>query len=103
MEIDPDEPLRLHQLAADGAQTDALRDFGWLCRHGVTLEKDNTKEYEFYLRAAPKGDNHARVKVGKCFKSGVGTEQDIEEPVYYYKQAAVEGHSKRTVQLELYL
>ncbi len=54
-------------------------------------EKDESKAFEYYLRAAEKGHAKAQNNLGVFFKTGSGTEPDLEKAFYWYEQSAING------------
>src|SRR5260364_342265 len=65
-----------------------LRELGYNYEHGIGVEKDEKKCFEYYMKAAELGNAVAIVNVGNCYQNGDGVEKDEKKAFEYYKKAA---------------
>ena len=59
------------------------------------------KDFQELLKAAGKGDVAARCKVGFCYETGEGTEQDYHKAVEWYIKTAAQGDAGAQLNLGL--
>ena len=59
-------------------------------RKGV--EQDAVKAFEWYMKAADKGDMQSQVNVANAYYLGNGIEQDHTKAFLWYREAAFQGH-----------
>ena len=87
--------------AADGDNVQALNALGAIAtqeafaRQGVTsnaLERILLRSYNYFKRAAAKGDANGFVNLGTCYLRGFGCRQDMAQAFICFKAAADAGH-----------
>ncbi|EXX57775.1 hypothetical protein RirG_204020 [Rhizophagus irregularis DAOM 197198w] len=59
--------------------------------HGIGIEKDEVKAFEYYKKSAEKGYLNGIYILGCCYENGIGTEIDKEKAIELYKDAAKRG------------
>ena len=72
------------------------------------LEKGNTtfeaqkfeSAVQYYTRAAELGNAEAQYKLGCCYETGTGVEQDLNEAEFWFRKAAEQGYEKSKAALE---
>ena len=72
------------------------------------LEKGNTtfeaqkfeSAVQYYPRAAELGNAEAQYKLGCCYETGTGVEQDLNEAEFWFRKAAEQGYEKSKDALE---
>ncbi|KAI9312964.1 hypothetical protein BX666DRAFT_2030847 [Dichotomocladium elegans] len=90
--------------AATAGYTPAQRFLGYLYREGLVVptsegctrsstsrfnhKKSDKMAFEWFHRAALRGDVYAHILVGQCHEQGRGTSLNIKTALEYYKQAA---------------
>ncbi|OTG81290.1 hypothetical protein B9T33_06365 [Acinetobacter sp. ANC 5054] len=57
------------------------------------------REFKATLKTAESGDVMAQMKVGDLYLEGTGTEKNLEQSLYWYKQAALQGNANAFQQL----
>ena len=75
------------------------------------LEKGNTtfeaQKYEsavqYYTRAAELGNAEAQYKLGCCYETGTGVEQDLNEAEYWFRQSADQGMGQALIALRRFV
>ncbi len=55
-------------------------------------EPDYGKAYEYFTRAAEKGDTYARFRLGEMHEKGQGVPVTPQEAAYHYRLAGLDGH-----------
>lgn len=70
-------------------------------REGKGIEKDLSKAFELYKKAAELGHVNAQTKLGYCYNYGEGVAQDYNEAVRWYREAAEQGYSAAQSNLAL--
>jgi len=60
--------------------------------------KNQQEAYEWYKKAAEKGDPEGLYKVAGCLMSGIGVEKNEKEAFTYYLSAANNGHTKAKIE-----
>ena len=55
--------------------------------------KKYDKAFEYMIKIADIGDENAQVIVGWMYKTGTGTHKNLHQALYYYEQAAEQGHA----------
>jgi TPR repeat protein len=70
------EAARLLKLAAKGGIPDAMFDLAVSYEKGKGLEQNKSKAFEYYLKAAIRGDAKAVFDVGRCLFWGIGVSED---------------------------
>ena len=69
----------------------------------VFYKSPEVRSFEKTLAAAKQGDAEALFKTGRAYETGVGTQQNNEQAIDYYRQAASAGSPEATYHLgELY-
>ena len=54
--------------------SEQLRELGYDYRHGIGVEKDEKKDFEYNMKAAELGNSDAMEDVGICYQYGIGVE-----------------------------
>jgi TPR repeat protein len=80
---------------------------GYAYRDGTAGAEKNENEYKYWhktafndsMKAAEQGDAMAQCNLGKCFDMPYGTNEDIEEAIYWFEKAAEQGNSDAMWQL----
>ena len=75
------------------------------CYYHGTAERQGEEDfraeaYRWYMKAAEQGYEWGYFNVGKCYREGVGVEQNIEAAKEWYRKAANLGNSWASVKLE---
>lgn len=81
---------------------------GYDYRDGTAGAEKNENEYKYWhktafndsMKAAEQGDAIAQCNLGKCFDMPYGTNEDIEEAIYWFEKAAEQGNSNAMWQLK---
>ena len=81
---------------------------GYTYRDGTAGAEKNEDEYEYWhktafndsMKAAEQGDAIAQCNLGECFDMAYGTNEDIEEAIYWFEKAAEQGNSNAMWQLK---
>ena len=71
-------------------------------KFGVKTEKNNHKAFRLVLEAAYLGFTEAEFTLGAMFLKSLGTDQNIEQAVYWYEKAAKKGHVQAHYRLGLH-
>lgn len=74
--------------AANGGNTDAEYDLGFLYKDGPGLPKDYTKATKWYRKAALQGNSWGEYELGRMYAKGQGVLQDYAKAMEWYKKAA---------------
>ncbi len=61
---------------------------GVMYANGSGTEKDPTKAFSLYKKAALQGNLEAKYMVGSCYEYGFGVKKDIEKALEWYKKAS---------------
>ncbi len=61
--------------------------------------EDYKEMFKWYLKAARKGDDFAQYQTAQMLENGSGTEKNIREAFYWYKNSADNGNSKALVRI----
>ena len=75
------------------------------------LEKGNTtfeaQKYEsavqYYTRAAEMGNAEAQYRLGCCYETGIGVEQDLKEAEFWFRQSADQGMGQALIALRRFV
>jgi len=65
------------------------------------VEPNAELAFEWYMKAADKGDMQSQVNVVKAYYLGNGTEQDHHKAFLWYREAAFQGHILTWIQMVL--
>lgn len=74
-------------------QAEAETEIFELYRHGLGVEMDVEKAFEWCKKGAEHGDDHAMVALGYMYSNGEGVEEDVIQGAYWTLQAAKQGNS----------
>ena len=78
-------------VAAQNQNHDAELIVGQMYYYGIVVEKDYSKAFYWYKRAADHGNTVAFNMLGVMYASGRGVERNIERALFWYKKAADKG------------
>ena len=75
------------------------------------MEKGNTtfeaKKYEsavqYYTKAAELGNAEAQYKLGCCYETGTGVEQDLKGAEFWFRQSADQGMAQALIALRRFV
>jgi len=70
------EAIRLLRIAASGGITEALLDLGYSYEAGIGNRKNSKLAFEYYLKAAIRGNGQSIFEVGRLLWEGTGTERN---------------------------
>lgn len=80
--IDDRNSLRLHCCSGS---VRALNGLGYIYFYGQGMEKNLSKAYSYFLRAAEtESDGDSMYNAGVCLESGIGTAADLPKAVQFY-------------------
>ncbi|MCB1224981.1 MAG: SEL1-like repeat protein [Verrucomicrobiales bacterium] len=88
---DPVEAMRWAHQAADAGHAAAQDFVGFVYLRGALLPRNPTLAFG-YFKSAAKDSAQAAYNLGQCYFGAQGTEQDCEQALHWWKQAAEEGH-----------
>lgn len=80
------------QLGSKALRTRVSCDLGEVYCGEDEEYKDEVKGFQHYLIAADLGHKVSQFKIGYFYKTGCGTEQDLDKSMAYYLLAAEQGH-----------
>ncbi|KAF0486653.1 SEL1 protein [Gigaspora margarita] len=63
-----------------------LFTLGYNYRHGIGVEKDEKKAFEYYMKAAELGNSDAMQNVSNCYYYGNGVERNYQKSFEYCKR-----------------
>ncbi|WP_353572693.1 tetratricopeptide repeat protein [Candidatus Albibeggiatoa sp. nov. BB20] len=63
---------------------------------------NNREAFELFRRAAAKGEQNAFLNLGYCYDEGIGTKQDKEKALFWYKKAAQYGDLSAYMNIAVY-
>lgn len=66
---------------------------------GNGVRKDSRKSYQFYKKAALKGNIDAMIKVAEALQDGNGVQRNFDNAIEWYKKAADNGSSAACIKL----
>ncbi|RIB05600.1 hypothetical protein C2G38_2047481, partial [Gigaspora rosea] len=81
-------PLRFRQL-----DPEQLRTLGYNYQHGIGVEKDEKKAFEYYIKAAELGNSDAMNDLFLCYYYGIGVERNYQKSFEYCKRSADLGNA----------
>lgn len=86
---DDKEAFKYYQLAADQNQTNALWNIAYMYEHGLGVDKNLEKAFEYYQRNSKSPDPNFSVnrKLGNMYELGQGIKKDDKEAFRLYKLA----------------
>jgi uncharacterized protein len=87
----PVRAVRLLRRAAAGGIPDAMFDLAVSYETGKGARRDLCAAFQWYVRAALRGDRAACVHVANCYASGTGVPTDIESALLWYEWAEARG------------
>ena len=61
---------------------------GIIYTYGKGVNKDYSKVFYWYQKAAEQGDSLAQLNLGIMYQYGKGVEEDYSESVFWYEKAA---------------
>ncbi|RIB11233.1 hypothetical protein C2G38_123711 [Gigaspora rosea] len=65
---------------------------GWQYMYGNNVEKDESKAFEYYQKAACLWDGESLFWTGFCYANGIAIEKDEQKAFEYYKRSSEVGH-----------
>jgi len=68
---------------------------------GRGLPKNETKAFEFFLKAANQNDSQSQFNLGNFYSTGMGVTQDDKKAVEWYRKAIANGSTKAQVNLDI--
>ena len=94
VEKDLDRYIELSINAARQGSSEALFQMGDLYFNGLKkkIQKDDTKAFEYMLKAAEAGHVAAMNNVGYFYENGIGTVPDAQKAIEWYHKSAYEGN-----------
>ena len=60
--------------------------------YGRYVAKDQCKAFEYFTKAAEKGNVSAKYNIGFCYENGQGVLHSKKKAIYWYEQASTDGH-----------
>jgi hypothetical protein len=87
LSLDYAEGARLLQIAADKGIPEAMYDLAVSFEDGLGIKQDEAKAFEYYLRAAIRGDADSVFNVGRCLFYGLGTREDQAQAQIWLERA----------------
>ncbi|MGL4820541.1 MAG: tetratricopeptide repeat protein [Bacilli bacterium] len=111
---DAEDPnwLTYVERAADLGSPAAQVHLGWLYQYGDVVPHDYQKAFQFYYEAATNGNMLGQFYLGICYAEGMLADEltdelevkvDYEKAVFWFFQAANEGHPPSCLKLALHL
>ncbi|CAG8484894.1 12459_t:CDS:2 [Dentiscutata heterogama] len=83
------QAAKLFKEAADDGDITISQYYYAVCLyHGLGVEKDLKSAYEYFCKAAHKGDANSMFNIGNMYYEGVGVEKNVEEGIHWIKMAA---------------
>jgi len=87
-----EEVVEYYKYSADLGDTAAQLVVGYLFNEGgAGFEKDRRKAFEYFQRAAEKGEPDAVAQLGHMYANGFGVDKDPEEAIQHFQEAINEG------------
>lgn len=74
-------------IAKDEENAEAYYFLGIMCEEGYGCSKQPKTAFLYYTIAASMESDSANMKLGDCYKTGFGTEQDLREAIRCFQQA----------------
>lgn len=91
-EVDDQMAFNYYEKSANGGYEEALYRMGMIYFSGELHQQlDEKRAVEWFIKAADKFHVDALYNLGYCFHYGSGVEQNSDQAIRYYKQAAVLG------------
>ncbi|KAF0459914.1 calmodulin-dependent protein kinase [Gigaspora margarita] len=73
--------------------SDRIFWFGYCYEHGIDVEKDEHKAFDYYQQSANMNNSEGMYQVGHCYYLGIGVKMDKYKAFEYYQKSANEGNS----------
>lgn len=86
--------LKYARLAADAEEEVGYLILGNLYLHGLCVEQDNSKAFEYFMQSAAQGNFTASNQIGWMYSEGCGVEEDPEQAFFWYNESAQKGHPR---------
>jgi TPR repeat protein len=87
----PASDLAELQAKADAGDAAAMVRLGRLYATGSGVEKDYVEAFDWYKRAAAKGNPDAMYALGEAYEHGTGVRENVQTAVHWYEEAALHG------------
>lgn len=87
-----EEAARYLKYAAEGGDTSAQKQLGWMYEKGVGVVQDTEEAAAYYYDAAKQGDPQAMKNLGQMYEMGNGVDEDWEAAAYWYDKGARRGN-----------
>ncbi len=96
--------IKLHR-KAKGGDADAMMNVARYCSRQLFFlrKKASTwyhKAVEQYRKAAEQGDDEAQIKLGDCYRYGIGVEKNDDEATKWFRLAASQGNERATEKMK---
>lgn len=72
-----------------------------LAEYYYEVEKEPTKAFEWWFKAAKQGSAEAQFSLGECYLDGDGVKENLQEALKWYRKAADQGHEYARISLAL--
>ncbi|CAG8747523.1 16452_t:CDS:1, partial [Racocetra fulgida] len=76
------------EAADDGDMTISQYYYAACLYNGLGVERDLKSAFEYFCKAAHKGDANSMFNVGNMYYEGVGVEKNVKEGIHWIKMAA---------------
>ncbi len=86
--------LKYARLAADAEEEVGYLILGNLYLHGLCVEQDNSKAFEYFMQSAAQGNFTASNQIGWMYSEGCGVEENPEQAFFWYNESAQKGHPR---------
>lgn len=86
--------IKCWTIAAELGDPAAQYSLGYNYAKGDFLPRDETKAFEWYLKAARQGDSRSQFLLGDAYYYGTGTIRNYESAIFWYKKASEQGNAK---------
>ena len=94
MKPDSAAALRCYEKAAAAGKVEAMSRLGEMCSRGLGTAANQEQAFQWFLRAADKGDDYARMEVAVRSLMGNGAKIDRERCLKYSRQLNASTHDK---------
>lgn len=99
---DQQKALNWYQKAASQNHSMAMTNIGYMYGHGIGVDIDLKKEFEYTLKASNLGSATAHNNLGRSYEFGQGTKQDYIKAHEYYAKGAKQNHDGAMTNLGLF-
>ncbi len=69
--------------------------------HGLGVQTDYKKAFDYFARADKKNDSNSQFELGHIYEYGKGVEKDINKAIEYYQKSAKQGDSEAQYKIDI--